>query len=74
VDASPSRRPVVEAWGTGLLILFGPGSVVAALAVGDGVLDYAGLGMIALSFGQDTEPSRATPGAAGRRNKAERPR
>jgi glycerol uptake facilitator protein len=51
VDASLPRRLVVEALGTGLLILFGPGSVVAALAVGDGVLDYAGLGMIALSFG-----------------------
>jgi glycerol uptake facilitator protein len=51
VDASLPRRLVVEALGTGLLILFGPGSVVAALAVGDGTLDYAGLGMIALSFG-----------------------
>jgi glycerol uptake facilitator protein len=51
VDASLSRRLVAEALGTGLLILFGPGSVVAALAVGDGQLDYAGLGMIALSFG-----------------------
>jgi glycerol uptake facilitator protein len=51
VDASLPRRLVVEAIGTGLLILFGPGSVVAALAVGDGALDYAGLGMIALSFG-----------------------
>jgi glycerol uptake facilitator protein len=51
VDASLSRRLVVEALGTGLLILFGPGSVVAALTVGGGELDYAGLGMIALSFG-----------------------
>jgi glycerol uptake facilitator protein len=51
VDASLSRRLVAEAVGTGLLILFGPGSVVAALAVGDGVLDYAGLGIIGLSFG-----------------------
>jgi glycerol uptake facilitator protein len=51
VDASLSRRLAAEALGTGLLILFGPGSVVAALALGDGVLDYAGLGMIALSFG-----------------------
>jgi glycerol uptake facilitator protein len=51
VDASLPRRLVVEALATGLLILFGPGSVVAALAVGDGTLDYAGLGMIALSFG-----------------------
>jgi glycerol uptake facilitator protein len=51
VDASLSRRLVTEAVGTGLLILFGPGSVVAALAVGDGELNYAGLGIIGLSFG-----------------------
>jgi glycerol uptake facilitator protein len=51
VDASLTRRLITEAVGTGLLILFGPGSVVAALAVGDGELNYAGLGMIALSFG-----------------------
>lgn len=51
MDASLPRRLVTEAVGTGLLILFGPGSVVAALAVGKGTLDYAGLGMIALSFG-----------------------
>jgi glycerol uptake facilitator protein len=51
VDASLPRRLVAEALGTGLLILFGPGSVVAALTLGDGQLDYAGLGMISLSFG-----------------------
>jgi glycerol uptake facilitator protein len=51
VDASLPRRLVTEAIGTGLLILFGPGSVVAALALGDGALDYAGLGIIGLSFG-----------------------
>jgi glycerol uptake facilitator protein len=51
VDASLPRRLVTEAVGTGLLILFGPGSVVAALALGDGALDYAGLGIIGLSFG-----------------------
>ena len=51
MDASLSRRLVAEALGTGLLILFGPGSVVAALALGDGALDYAGLGIIGLSFG-----------------------
>ena len=51
MDASLARRLVAEAVGTGLLILFGPGSVVAALAVGDGALDYAGLGIIGLSFG-----------------------
>ncbi|MET0765073.1 MAG: MIP/aquaporin family protein [Blastococcus sp.] len=51
MDASLTRRLVTEAVGTGLLILFGPGSVVAALAVGGGTLDYAGLGIIGLSFG-----------------------
>jgi glycerol uptake facilitator protein len=51
VDASLPRRLAAEALGTGLLILFGPGSVVAALAVGGGELDYAGLGIIGLSFG-----------------------
>lgn len=51
MDASLSRRLLAEAVGTGLLILFGPGSVVAALALGDGALDYAGLGIIGLSFG-----------------------
>jgi glycerol uptake facilitator protein len=50
VDASLPRRLITEAVGTGLLILFGPGSVVAALTVGDGV-DYAALGIIGLSFG-----------------------
>ncbi|GAA2907920.1 MIP/aquaporin family protein [Streptosporangium fragile] len=33
-----------------LLVIFGPGSVVAALLVGGGRLDYAGVGIIALSF------------------------
>jgi glycerol uptake facilitator protein len=51
VDASLPRRLAAEALGTGLLILFGPGSVVAALRVGGGELDYAGLGIIGLSFG-----------------------
>jgi glycerol uptake facilitator protein len=51
VDASLSRRLAAEVVGTALLILFGPGSVVAALAVGKGTLDYAGLGIIGLSFG-----------------------
>jgi glycerol uptake facilitator protein len=51
VDANLSRRLFTEAVGTGLLILFGPGSVVAALALGDGDLDYAALGIIGLSFG-----------------------
>jgi glycerol uptake facilitator protein len=49
VDASLPRRLAAEALGTGLLIVFGPGSVVAALALGK--LDYPGLGIIGLSFG-----------------------
>jgi glycerol uptake facilitator protein len=44
------RRLVAEAIGTGLLVFFGAGSVVAALTVGGGRLDYAGLGMVALAF------------------------
>jgi glycerol uptake facilitator protein len=44
-------RPLLaEAIGTGILVLFGAGSVVAALTVGDGELDYAGLGMVAITF------------------------
>lgn len=45
-----TRRCAAEFVGTALLIVFGPGSVVAALTVGKTV-DYAGLGVIALSFG-----------------------
>jgi glycerol uptake facilitator protein len=44
------RRLLAELVGTTLLVLFGAGSVVAALRAGGGRLDYAGLGMIALAF------------------------
>lgn len=44
------RRLAAETLGTGLLVLFGAGSVVAALRVGGGRLDYAGLGMIGIAF------------------------
>jgi glycerol uptake facilitator protein len=44
------RRLLAEAIGTALLVVFGAGSVVAALRLGNGNLDYAGLGIIALSF------------------------
>jgi glycerol uptake facilitator protein len=44
------RRCAAELVGTALLIIFGPGSVVAALTVGESV-DYAALGVIALAFG-----------------------
>lgn len=46
-----ARRLVAEAVGTALLVLFGTGSVIAALTVGEGSLDYAGLGFISLTFG-----------------------
>lgn len=45
------RRLAAEVIGTALLVIFGAGSVVAALTLGGGELDFAGLGMIALSFG-----------------------
>jgi glycerol uptake facilitator protein len=45
------RRLLAEAIGTGLLVLVGAGSVVAALTAGRGQLAYAGLGFISLAFG-----------------------
>lgn len=51
METTLPRRLGAEALGTALLILFGPGSVVSALYLGDGELDYAGLGMVAVSFG-----------------------
>jgi glycerol uptake facilitator protein len=50
VSPDLGRRLVAEAIGTGLLVLFGAGSVVAALRTGGGRLDYAGLGMVAIAF------------------------
>ncbi|MBA2644199.1 MAG: aquaporin family protein [Solirubrobacterales bacterium] len=51
MESHQPRRLLAEAVGTALLVFFGPGAAVAALTVGGGELDYAGLGMIALSFG-----------------------
>jgi glycerol uptake facilitator protein len=51
MDAPLARRLLAETVGTGILVLFGAGSVVAALTLGDGKLDYAGLGMVAITFG-----------------------
>ena len=50
MTAELPRRLVAEAIGTAILVLFGAGSVVAALTLGDGQLDYAGLGMVAIAF------------------------
>lgn len=50
MDGGLVRRLVAELVGTALLVLFGTGSVIAALTVGDGALDYAGLGFISLAF------------------------
>lgn len=44
------RRTVAEVVGTALLVLVGTGSVVAALTMGRGQLDYAGLGFVSLAF------------------------
>jgi glycerol uptake facilitator protein len=44
------RRLVAELVGTALLVVFGAGALVAALETGHGRLDYAGLGIVALSF------------------------
>jgi glycerol uptake facilitator protein len=46
-----SRRLLAELIGTALLLLFGPGSVVAALKMGAGKADRPGLDMIAPAFG-----------------------
>jgi len=51
MNGSLPRRALAELLGTALLAFFGPGAVVAALTLGKGSLEYAGLGFIALSFG-----------------------
>jgi hypothetical protein len=51
MSADLPRRLLAEAIGTGILVMFGAGSVVAALTFGDGELKYPGLGMVAITFG-----------------------
>ena len=48
--ADLGRRLLAEFVGTALLVIFGAGALVAALEMGKGELDYAGLGIVALSF------------------------
>ena len=50
MEHAMTRRLAAELVGTAILVLFGAGSVVAALKLGEGKLDYAGLGMIAIAF------------------------
>lgn len=44
------RRLIAEAVGTGMLVLFGAGSVIAALTMGQGELTFSGAGFISLAF------------------------
>jgi glycerol uptake facilitator protein len=44
------HRLLAEGVGTAILVVFGAGSVVAALTVGDGTLDYPALGIVAIAF------------------------
>lgn len=50
MNADLGRRLLAEFVGTALLVLFGAGALVAALEMGRGELDYAGLGIVAISF------------------------
>jgi glycerol uptake facilitator protein len=50
MSAGLLRPLLAEAVGTAILVLFGAGSLVAALTLGNGTLDYAGLGMVAIAF------------------------
>lgn len=50
MGSSLGQRLAAELVGTAMLVLFGAGSVVAALTLGEGELSYAGLGFISLAF------------------------
>jgi hypothetical protein len=65
MDAPLGRRPLAEAVGTGILVLFGAGSVVAALTLGGGELGYSCLGMIAIArprLFDEPEPHQSAAG------------
>jgi glycerol uptake facilitator protein len=51
MEETLGRRLAAEVVGTAILVLFGAGSVVAALRMGGGELEYPGLGMVAIAFG-----------------------
>jgi glycerol uptake facilitator protein len=50
LNADLGRRLLAEVVGTALLVIFGAGALVAALKVGGGTLNYAGLGIVAFAF------------------------
>ncbi len=50
MDSAPASPCAAGLLGAAVLIIAGPGSVVAALTVGDGHLDSAGPGIVGLSF------------------------
>lgn len=50
MNAALGRRLLAELVGTALLVIFGAGALVAALQIGQGKLDYAGLGIVGFSF------------------------
>jgi hypothetical protein len=50
MEVTLGRRLAAEVVGTAILVLFGAGSVVAALRMGGGELDYPGLWMVAIAF------------------------
>ena len=50
MTAGLGRRLLAEFVGTAPLVIFGAGALVAALEMGQGQLDYAGLGVVAISF------------------------
>jgi hypothetical protein len=58
MDASLARRLLAEGVGTGILVLFGAGSVVAALTLGDGKHD----GIARPRLLDEPEPAQGTAG------------